>query len=531
MSDQHFQDYITEQEPPAKSARKKQSFWDLLSTMKFAIWILIALGALSLMSMFAGELLPKEEMAAPGRGFGRALIDLFQMGDPFRSWWYRLLLGLLCLSLVACILNRFPIIWRLWTKKPPTDAGWLKNVRFSIVRMVKAPRESLAARFSPIWHWRVKTDQLWIGEYGRIGMWGPLTMHTGLLLIGMGALIGSFGGITMQAGGYAGETINGKDVPGMPFEVRIDSFRIQYYPLQPGQMVLVEEAWVGRLLEKQPDGSWMIEQRQQDGSLQKVSANADEIRNQFSNNMDRGNIKRFSSWVTVLENGREISKQEVAVNSPLRYAGFRFYQSSYDPENPRVNGTYQSALMSLVDSTGKELAQMTLMPGVETQVPGDTLKITALKMLPHFKLGQQGAYSEDAEFTNPALQIMLRGPNGFNKTQWLFQKFPATDRGLGRYAYQVKSLNGQSATSEIATIFEVKKTHGGWILWLGFIACTIGLVLCFYVNHRVLYVEWAGAGQAETRLTGLTRKTIHLYTRQLDHMLAPLGESESSDQQ
>lgn len=516
MTDQHFQDYITDQEPEQKSVKKRQNLWDLLSTMRFAIWILILLGVLSLVSMFAGELLPREPQG-PG-GIGRALVQLFQMDDPFRSWWYRLLLGTLCLSLLACILNRTPVVWRLWTKKPPSDAAWLKNVRFRIVRTVTAPREEVAARFGAIWHWRVKNDQIWIGEHGRVGMWGPLMMHTGLLLLGVGALIGSFGGITMQSGGFSGETITAKDVPGMPFEVRIDSFRIQYYPLQPGQMVLVEEDWVGRLVRQQPDSSWIIEQRMRDGSTVTVSAPPYEIRNQFNSQMDRSNIKKFASFVTVLENGKEVARQEIAVNSPLRRAGYRFYQNSYDPDNPRVSGTYESVTIAVVDSAGTTLNTLTLKQGVETAVPGDTVKITAGKLLPHFKISQQGAYSETAQFTNPAVQLTARGPNGFEKSQWLFLKFPSTERGLGQYAYQISALKGEAATAEMATIFEIKKTHGGWILWLGFLISSIGLILCFYISHRVLYVEWG----AQTQLTGLTRKTIHLYTRQLDGMLAGL---------
>ncbi len=121
-----YESYLSEQETAGESqpelkGAKRRGLWDLLSTMKFAIWILVALGALSVVSMFAGELLPREEMARQGGGLGRALLDLFQMHDPFRSWWYRLLLGVLCLSLVACILERLPIIWRLWTKQPPQD--------------------------------------------------------------------------------------------------------------------------------------------------------------------------------------------------------------------------------------------------------------------------------------------------------------------------------------------------------------------------------------------------------------------------
>ena len=61
---------------------------------------------------------------------------------------------------------------------------------------------------------------------------------------------------------------------------------------------------------------------------------------------------KFASYVTVLENGREVRKQEIAVNSPLRQAGYRFYQSSYDPDNPRVSGTYESVTLAVVDSAG-----------------------------------------------------------------------------------------------------------------------------------------------------------------------------------
>jgi len=82
----------------------------------------------------------------------------------------------------------------------------------------------------------------------------------------------------------------------------------------------------------------------------------------------------------------------------------------------------------------------------------------------------------------------------------------------------------------MATIFEVKKTFGTWILWLGFIFGTVGLVLSFYVYHRVLYVEWPSAARPDTRLIGLTRKTSHLYARDLDRLIeGHSGSGEGSD--
>jgi cytochrome c biogenesis protein ResB len=520
-----FEEYISEQEPEKKPSKttRSEGLWDLLSTMKFAIWVLILLGALSLAAMFVGELRNPEAMKQPPttqiEALGRALMVVFQIDDPFRSWWYRLLLGLLSLSLFACILERTPIIWRLWTRKPPQDAGWLRSASYGIKRSVTVSRDKIESRLGRIWHWRIKRDDLWIGEHGRIGMWGPLFTHSGMLLIGLGALIGSFGGISEQQGGYSGDVIQ---MPGMPYTVRVDSFRIQYYPLQPGQMVLVDNEWVGKLLKQEPGGTWQIEQTMQNGVTQTVSMEPQYIRNQFNAQMDRGNIKRFSSWVTVIENGKEVAKQEIAVNSPLRREGYRFYQSSYDLEHPRSNASYESVSVVVIDSVKKTTDTLTLKPNVELQVPGDTLVVSAGELVPHFKLGKEGVYSESPEFVNPAVKLLFHGPKGFHKEQWVFLKFPPTDAGPGRYTYKLAGFHGEKSVVELATIFEIKKSYGGWILWLGFLMGTIGLVLCFYISHRVIYIEWPKAGEKEVRLTGLTRKTLNLYARQIDQMLEDL---------
>jgi cytochrome c biogenesis protein len=513
-----FQQYITDSQSEEKPARKKQNLWDLLSTMKFAIWILILLGALSLVSMFVGEL--RDPNTPKGQGFGEALMNVLQMDDPFRSWWYRLLLALLCLSLFACILERLPIIWRLWTKKPPQDAEWLKSVRHGIVRTTGASRDALAKRFSGIWTWRVKNDKLWVGEHGRVSMWGPLFTHVGLLLIGLGALVGSFGGLHEKAGGYSGELVQ---LPGMNFSVRIDSFRIEYYPLQPGQWVQVDNSWVGKLEKKQPDGKWLVQEASRmNESGETEIVEAARIRNAFDNQMDRSNIKRYCSYVTVLENGQEKNKAQIAVNSPLRKDGYRFYQSSYDVEHPKTTTTYDAVKLFISDSAAGKSDTLVLKAGIEIPVPGDTLMIMAGELLPHFKLGQQGAYSESAEFINPAVKLHFRGPKGFEKTQWVFLKFPAHEAGPGKWTYRLSGFSGEHSLKDMLTIWDVKKTHGDAILWAGFFFATIGLLLSFYISHRVLYVEWPSDNQQLIKLTGLTRKTSHLYARQIDHLLEGL---------
>jgi len=46
-----------------------------------------------------------------------------------------------------------------------------------------------------------------------------------------------------------------------------------------------------------------------------------------------GQIRDFLSDITVIENQKQILKKTIEVNHPLYYAGYHFYQHSYDPEN------------------------------------------------------------------------------------------------------------------------------------------------------------------------------------------------------
>ena len=48
--------------------------------------------------------------------------------------------------------------------------------------------------------------------------------------------------------------------------------------------------------------------------------------------------KAYRSYVTVIDNGKEVKKHVIEVNSPLVYHGYYFYQSNYDPKDPNYSG-------------------------------------------------------------------------------------------------------------------------------------------------------------------------------------------------
>ncbi len=521
--------YITGQLQDAKNGKGSTTskWWAMLSTMKFAIWMLILLGALSLMSMFVGELVdprildaePKDSLGAAGR----LLYMAFQMDDAFGSWWYRGLIGLLSLSLFACVFERTPIILKLWRRKPSPDLSWRSEVKTAIIKETRAEPRAVREAFGSYFSWKIKSDDVWVGERGRLGMWGPLLTHYGFLFLALGALLTSFGTFATRSGGFAGETVS---VDGMPFEVRVDSFRVQYYPLQVGQVVLGEGEWVGKIISQNADGSWMVERWITHDEKQTVSLLDYDMTNHWDNDRDRGNIKRFVSFVTVFEDGKEVDQAEIAVNDPLRRHGYRLYQSSYDPEHPRISAFADSVSIAVEDTSGQLIQTLKIAIGQSAVVPGDTLTVTAGKVLPNFKMDDQfKPYSASADFANPAVELTFAGPNGYEKNNWSFLNFGGHGRAMGKHQYRITELHGERASLEYATIFEIKKTSGGEVLWLGFLVATVGIILCFYVTHRVIYVEWKTAGKDSITLIGLTRKTAHLYEIELDRILGRVAHS------
>ena len=114
----------------------------------------------------------------------------------------------------------------------------------------------------------------WKGVMGRLG--SDVT-HISLLLILLGAIVGSFAGYKDFKAVYVGGTFS---VPDADFNLRLDKFWIEYY--------------------------------------------------------DTGQIRQYNSLLTVLEGGKEVLTKQIWVNEPLYYKGIRFYQSSYGTAWDRI---------------------------------------------------------------------------------------------------------------------------------------------------------------------------------------------------
>ena len=252
--------------------------------------------------------------------------------DPYRTWWFMSLLVGLAINTVACVGLRY--------------------------RSIRAH---------------------------------SLISHIGVLLILAGStvtlLTGIKGTMVLKAGLDQLPVVKAADGDGinawLPFKVKLDKFEIERYdgPEHTIQITHREEGWteehaliVGKPLLADhggltitphafnPDFYVDMEARQvgqrsnqpnNPAMLVTVKASPerplwlfdrfpgmhqDELPFKIEYKYKQSQVKQYKSWVTISDtDGKVILKDTLWVNKPLRHAGYTFYQSSYDPDDPTVS--------------------------------------------------------------------------------------------------------------------------------------------------------------------------------------------------
>ncbi|MBW2092703.1 MAG: cytochrome c biogenesis protein ResB [Deltaproteobacteria bacterium] len=262
---------------------------DFFASVKLAMVLLIVLAAASIAGTIIPQNLPAE--AAVER-YGRALtaffyyIDLF---DMYHSWWFNTLLSVLVLNLTVCSLKRFPKTLKLartvsgerlstgFLEKQPFTAQFLRpgSTRDNLGQVKKLVNRRFAKPREIATPWGI----LLLAHRGAFSRFGAYVVHTSLVLILIGAMVGHYLGFKAFLNLTEGQTtdqiiLNHSKRMRLPFKVRLDRFHLKRYP--------------------------------------------------------SGAPSEFRSDLTIIEQGREVRKSSVRVNHPLTYRGITFYQHSYE---------------------------------------------------------------------------------------------------------------------------------------------------------------------------------------------------------
>lgn len=244
-----------------------QLFYGFVS-MRTGIFLLLILIAVS----FIGTFIP------PGK-------EHILLGDVYHTWWFRLLLAILCLNILACSAVRLPLLWRSTVSPPIVSPVKLDSLPHYIELKTAASVESVAVTTALTLArcgLRVKTAKTGSGpviyaDSGRIASWGTLAVHLSIVLILAGALYGNLYGFDRDIALPVGSSIeiSGSQYPGLrqPFSLTLSNFTTQYY--------------------------------------------SDET------------VSDWISEITVEQDGRKLFSRAVKVNQPLEFEDIMIYQFSY----------------------------------------------------------------------------------------------------------------------------------------------------------------------------------------------------------
>ncbi|RQW85032.1 MAG: cytochrome c biogenesis protein ResB [Geobacter sp.] len=374
---------ISEQVLPGRLPLKNQpsdfgtSLWRFFSSLKLTIFLLIGLAVVSVIGTIIpqGNPPPVEYLQT----ISQAKFDLYsKLGffNMYHSWWFVLLLYLLTLNLVACSLRRFPHDWKLINGQVPVldeqQEKSLANVQSwkvsqSAADLKKSAAEILGRGLTTPVVTKVNDEYHLFAEKGRFSRLGVYILHFSIIIVFIGAMVGSFFGFKGFAQIPEGDSITtastttGKVID-LGFAVRCDSFSLTLY--------------------------------------------------------DTGAPKEYRSVLSVIENGKTvIDKQPIIVNSPLTYRGITFYQSSYSQDgNPSFHFTVRNR------TNGTE-TQMTATGDQPLALPGGET-LTILGFAPDVGSIYPG-------FSGPAVQVQVQGKGPTAEPFALLQKYPAFNADKG----------------------------------------------------------------------------------------------------
>jgi cytochrome c biogenesis protein len=271
-----------------KSENMMDKIWDFFASVKLSVVILLSLAATSII----GTVIPQnEEPMLYLQNYGNFLFSIFNAAgffDLYHSGWFRFLMCTLIINIVICSINRLQATWKIifpktplfqaarfkksdtrqeWIADPPPDK--LKNIYES----------HMAGHFAV--H-RVDTAEngfLIFGEKGRWTRLGVYAVHTSVLLMVIGGLIGSIFGFDGYVNIPEGESTakialrNQNTEKDLGFFIRCNNFNVTLY--------------------------------------------------------DSGMPKEYRSSLTILKGDQELVTKDIRVNDPLKFEGVSIFQSSY----------------------------------------------------------------------------------------------------------------------------------------------------------------------------------------------------------
>ena len=414
-----------------------QPFRSFFSSIKLTIFIMVAIVLLSIL----GTLIPQQEGSLEfasrlSPSIARLLMKL-QIFDIYHSMIFYFLMILLALNLVVCSLNRFPLSWRHFQASGfPTPEGLFAELPPERTMMVDMEKNTagkkleafLKAKFRHIQKEEGVEETLLFAQRGRFCHLGVYVVHLSVLIIILGAVIGSLLGLDAYVNIGEGQTIQDVELKGgeglqpLGFSVRCDKFIVEFY--------------------------------------------------------ENGSPKTFRSDLSFIKDGRVVFQGPVLVNHPVSFEKMRFYQSSYGVSRDSrafltyTRGSTKSGELALTEGAILELP--------ESKAMAKVLRIEENMMGtgPAVKLQVTGAHGVVTFWVFRNIEQIKRLNPG------ILTQLPLYNPGLFKpYEFALSRVEQKYYTG-----LQVVRDPGVPFVAVGGFLMIVGLMMVFWISHQRLWI-------------------------------------------
>ena len=478
------------------------SAFNLIRSVRFGVVMLLLLFLCCLIGMFImqqdlngfreyyKDLTPSKRLVYGTLGFF----------DIYHSWYFTVLLAVTGLSILLASVYNFPKAWR-FVRHPHHAASprFITNLEFQAVIETGNSNEKQAEQIAASWRTlgfkpKVSRRDNEITLFAQRNVWnrfGAIATHLALIVIFVGGLLtsryGVGGMVEISPGKSTNEIVN--------FEARLEGDQLNQMRLP-------------------------------------FTVECTDLRQELINpggGLEPMNTLDWLSYIKISDGG-EVASGLVHLNEPFDYRGYRFFQSSFEPQ-----GHARQITLSLEPTDGSPAREVTIARNETVSVDGIG-EVSYSQFYPDFTVQQQQPATLSGEYKNPAVQLDVRFPDGNKKRTLAFNPSLATEF-YGAVTEEMKDqllINGNKAILKdfekvaISHILRVQYDLGREPVYAGFILLLISLSGVFFFSHQRVWalIEPMGDG-SKIYFGGDTNRYKAVFENRFDALVeAAVGKSE-----
>lgn len=459
--------------------------WKLFSSVKFAIIQIIAISLVCVIGMifaqapveissspqdYAGWI---DQTVRPTFGAWTDFLNWLQFFTIFSSWYFRLLLVVLAVSIFVCTWNRIPSIWRNFAhpqlrRSDRFYINALEKTEFYTNDSLPNFKAALKKR-----HFRVRTvtdsDTQVVYVYANKNTWATLsTFVFHACLVGI-----LLSGVISNWRGFGSNNIAEKILPG-PVYAYLQNIAGFSYP------------------QELPDG--------ENGLVYPIGTTHNieyHVNNFVANfNPQTGQPTDYYTDLSVLQDGKQVAQGRIRVNSPITYQGVTFHQASF--------GMY--AWVTLKDQNGLTLFnQKEVLQYTDTYTPSGSSTSIPIRLERNIPFGTQNQTITvaAADVPNEGWLVFVQGYDASGNEIF---------RGTSFEGQTTATSNGYQFTAQKVsrdTVLLVTKDSGAPLLWPICLLLVLSLCITLYFPQKRM---WARIDREQVRIGAMKEHFCNIHT-------------------